>query len=175
MWTGDQLFELMDKTDIPSYNELVDELTQNETRKNMMDALVKYGVCWLRGTPSDHSATVKAAKIFSCEQPNVFGTDWSFTADGARADSAYSTIGIGLHTDASYYCQPMGIQIFHVLEHRGNGGETMLSDGFSALKTLSEQDQDAFKFLTEYNLRHEYKENGQPGHHLHSVGSVIGK
>ena len=89
--------------------------------------------------------------------------------------SAYSTIGIGLHTDASYYCQPMGIQIFHVLEHKGNGGETMLSDGFSALKILLEQDQDAFKFLTEYNLRHEYKENGQPGHHLHSVGTVIGK
>ena len=45
--------------------------------------------------------------------------------------SAYSTIGIGLHTDASYYCQPMGIQIFHVLDHDGNGGATMLSDGFS--------------------------------------------
>ena len=69
----------------------------------------------------------------------------------------------------------MGIQIFHVLEHKGNGGETMLSDGFSALKILLKQDQDAFKFLTEYNLRHEYKENGQPGHHLHSVGTVIGK
>ena len=51
----------------------------------------------------------------------------------------------------------------------------MLSDGFSAIKILLEQDQDAFKFLTEYNLRHEYKENGQPGHHLHSVGTVIGK
>ena len=88
--------------------------------------------------------------------------------------SAYSSIGIGLHTDASYYCQPMGIQIFHVLEHKGNGGETMLSDGFTALKILLEQDQDAFKFLTEFNLRHEYKENGQPGHHLHSVGTVIG-
>ena len=69
----------------------------------------------------------------------------------------------------------MGIQIFHVLEHKGNGGETMLSDGFTALKILLEQDQDAFKFLTEFNLRHEYKENGQPGHHLHSVGTVIGK
>ena len=51
----------------------------------------------------------------------------------------------------------------------------MLSDGFTALKILLEQDQDAFKFLTEFNLRHEYKENGQPGHHLHSVGTVIGK
>ena len=29
--------------------------------------------------------------------------------------------------------------------------------------------------LTEFNLRHEYKENRQPGHHLHSVGTVIGK
>lgn len=86
LWTGDQLFDLMAKTDVPTYKELIDGTTQNETRKNMMDTLVKYGVCWLRDTPSDHSATVKAAKIFSCEQPNVFGTDWSFTADGARAD-----------------------------------------------------------------------------------------
>ena len=76
----------MAKTNVPSYKELIDETTQNETRKNMMDTLVKYGVCSLKETPSEHSATVKAAKIFSCEQPNVFGTDWSFTADGARAD-----------------------------------------------------------------------------------------
>ena len=86
LWTGDELFDLMAKTNVPSYKELIDETTQNETRKNMMDTLVKYGVCWLKDTPSDHSATVRAAKIFSCEQPNVFGTDWSFTADGARAD-----------------------------------------------------------------------------------------
>ena len=76
----------MNQTEIPSYGQLVDETTQNEMRKNMMETLVKYGVCCLRDTPSDHAATVNAAKIFSCEQPNVFGTDWSFTADGARAD-----------------------------------------------------------------------------------------
>ena len=51
-----------------------------------MKTLVKYGVCWLKDTPSEHAATVTAAKIFSSEQPNVFGADWSFTADGARAD-----------------------------------------------------------------------------------------
>ena len=105
---------------------------------------------------------------------NVFGHDWSFTADGARSDTAYTTLGIGLHTDATYYTQPMGIQIFHVLEHRGNGGETMLSDGFNALEMLKKQDLNAFEFLTQYKLRHEYKELGQPGHHVYSVGSVIG-
>ena len=26
----------------------------------------------------------------------------------------------------------MGLQIFHVLEHSGNGGETMIADGFKA-------------------------------------------
>ena len=127
----------------------------------------------MKETPSDHASTVKAGRVFSTRQANVFGDDWSFTSDGARADSAYSNIGIGLHTDASYYCQPMGIQIFHVLNHAGNGGNTMLSDGFSALDKLFKTDKEAFDFLTKYVLRHEYIEQGEPGHHVHSVGTVI--
>ena len=71
---------------------------------------------------------------FISHKPNVFGPDWSFTADLAKPDTAYTNLGIGLHTDATYYNQPMGIQIFHVLSHVGNGGETMLADGFSAIR-----------------------------------------
>ena len=50
-----------------------------------------------------------------------------------------------------------------VLNHAGDGGQTMLSDGFYALSKLHEKDKEAFQFLTGYTLRHEYIENGNPG------------
>ena len=169
-WVGAELFDIYETEDIPTYDELASPDTQYDSRKRMMQTLLKYGVCWLKDTPSDHAATVAAAEAFSTVQSNVFGHDWSFTADGARSDTAYTTMGIGLHTDASYYTQPMGIQIFHVLQHNGTGGATMLSDGFAALKEL---DSEALDFLSQYVLRHEYKETGRPGHHVHSVGTVV--
>ena len=170
-WTGAELFDLYQAEDIPTYGELMSPESQFDSRKRMMQTLLKYGVCWLKETPSKHEATVAAAQAFSVVQANVFGHDWSFTADGARSDTAYTALGIGLHTDATYYTQPMGIQIFHVLDHNGNGGATMLSDGFNAIKQL---DEHAIDVLTKFVLRHEYKELGQPGHHVHSVGTVIG-
>lgn len=121
------------------------------------------------------SATVEAAQALSVIQPNVFGHDWSFTADLEKPDTAYTNLGIGLHTDATYYNEPMGLQIFHVLHHAGNGGETMLADGFQAIQQLMETDKEAFEFLCHYQLEHEYIDSSNPGADVKSIGTVISK
>ena len=68
MWMGDELFELKSAENIPTYNDLMNESTRFDVRKQMMKTLLKYGVCWLKETPSEHSATVNAAEAFSVVQ-----------------------------------------------------------------------------------------------------------
>ena len=71
-WLGDELFDLQSTENIPTYNDLMDESTRLDARKQMMKTLLKYGVCWLTETPSEHSATVNAAEAFSVIQAVYF-------------------------------------------------------------------------------------------------------
>ena len=62
------------------------------------------------------------------------------------------------------------IQVLHVLQHDGEGGQTLLVDGFFAAEKLRAQDPDAFDFLTQAAVSHEYFEEGQG---IRSVGKVL--
>ena len=64
-------------------------------------------------------------------------------------DTAYTSLALGAHTDTTYFTDPAGLQMFHLLSHTdGEGGASLLVDGFKAAKILSEQDRDAFNVLS---------------------------
>lgn len=66
---------------------------------------------------------------------------------------AYTTEGLGGHTDTTYFTDPAGLQMFHMLSHtNGSGGESLLVDGFVAAKTLYEEDPEAYQVLKEFNV-----------------------
>ncbi|KAJ8310776.1 hypothetical protein KUTeg_012641 [Tegillarca granosa] len=46
--------------------------------------------------------------------------------------------------------------VFHVVEHDGEGGETLLVDGFYAAEQLRQKDSKAYEFLTKKVVAHEY-------------------
>ena len=62
------------------------------------------------------------------------------------------------------------IQVFHVLEHQGTGGETLLVDGFFAAETLRRENPTAFKCLTETVVAHEFYDSE---HQVRSLGTVL--
>ena len=65
-------------------------------------------------------------------------------------DTAYTSLALDAHTDTTYFTDPAGLQMFHLLSHTdGEGGASLLVDGFKAAKILSEQDRDAFNVLSE--------------------------
>lgn len=78
-----------------------------------------------------------------------YGGFWDFTADLSKKDTAYTNLGLGVHTDTTYFSDPAGLQLFHLLEHSdGNGGQSLLVDGFRAAKLLRDQDPQAYKTLS---------------------------
>lgn len=62
------------------------------------------------------------------------------------------------------------IQVFHVLEHQGTGGETLLVDGFFAAETLRQDNPTAFKCLSETVVAHEFYDSD---HRVRSLGMVL--
>ncbi|CAJ0557942.1 unnamed protein product, partial [Mesorhabditis spiculigera] len=73
-------------------------------------------------------------------------------------DTAYSSEGIGPHTDGTYFHQTPGIQVFHCLQPAPIGGETLLVDAFAAADHLKANDPAAFHTLTTQCIDHQYLE-----------------
>lgn len=70
-----------------------------------------------------------------------------------KKDTAYTDLALGVHTDNTYFSDPAGLQMFHLLEHKdGFGGENILVDGFRAAKILRDENSAAYKFLSKARI-----------------------
>jgi trimethyllysine dioxygenase len=55
-------------------------------------------------------------------------------------DTAYTTLALPAHTDTTYFTDPAGLQMFHLLSHTdGDGGASLLVDGFHAAEILKNE------------------------------------
>jgi alpha-ketoglutarate-dependent taurine dioxygenase len=62
------------------------------------------------------------------------------------------------------------LQVFHCLHHDGEGGETVLVDGFRAAYDLKERHPESFKRLSTLPIEAEYLEAGK---HYVNVDSIL--
>ncbi|KAI0261536.1 mitochondrial protein [Gloeopeniophorella convolvens] len=109
----------------------------------------KFGFCFVSGLPPTPEATEELSNRIGFIRETHYGKFWDFTADLARGDTAYTNIALPAHTDNTYFTDPCGIQLFHLLEHTdGAGGATLLVDGFYAASILRELYPDAYRLLS---------------------------
>ncbi|MCJ1318493.1 hypothetical protein MMC15_003823 [Xylographa vitiligo] len=90
---------------------------------------------------------------------------WDFTSDLSLKDTAYTSLALGAHTDTTYFSEPAGLQMFHLLSHtEGDGGASLLVDGFRAANILKQGFPDAFKILSTFRISSHA--SGNDGIHL---------
>jgi trimethyllysine dioxygenase len=110
-----------------------------------------FGFCFVSGLPLTLDLEVMedlSTRIGFIRQTH-YGKVWDFTADMARGDTAYSNLALPAHTDNTYFTDPCGIQIFHLLEHTdGTGGASLLVDGFYAASILRDLYPEAYRLLS---------------------------
>lgn len=69
------------------------------------------------------------------------------------------------HTDTTYFTDPAGLQAFHLLSHQnGNGGASLLVDGFRAAEILRTESPKDFDTLCEIKI-HSHA-SGNDGIHI---------
>lgn len=82
------------------------------------------------------------------------GGFWRFTSDLAIKDSAYTQLALPAHTDTTYFTDPVGLHSFHLLSHtNGEGGASLLVDGFMAADVLRMEAPEAFDALCRIKVR----------------------
>ncbi|KAJ3165037.1 hypothetical protein HDU88_004756 [Geranomyces variabilis] len=128
----------------------------------------RYGFCLVVGTPPTMDGTEALANRISFVQVTHYGGCHSITADLKHGDLAFSSSLLLGHTDTTYFTNPIGILMMHILEHDGQGGESFFVDGFKAARILQEQDPTAYRLLSTVRVQsHSAGDEGrllQPAH-----------
>lgn len=142
----------------------------------LMKSLTAVGVGIVEGVDPTVEATAKVIARVAPAQKTLFGEVWELKPNNEyHEDTAYSSQALGAHTDNTYFSEAAGLQVFHVLDHKGSGGKTLLVDGFRAAQKVKDEDITSFQILTETCIQSEYLENGQhhcltsPVLHLHPI------
>lgn len=112
----------------------------------------KYGFCFVNGVPVDPDATKKLIERIAFIRHTHYGGFWDFTSNLSIKDTAYTSIALGVHTDTTYFTDPAGLQMFHLLEHSGTGGQSIIVDGFRAAKILRDEYPQAYKTLSKVRI-----------------------
>ncbi|EGN99064.1 hypothetical protein SERLA73DRAFT_122900 [Serpula lacrymans var. lacrymans S7.3] len=98
-----------------------------------------FGFCFVTGVPPTPEATEGLSERIGFIRETQYGKFWEFTSDLAKGDTAYTTMALGAHTDNTYFTDPCGLQLFHLLSHtEGSGGATLLVDGFYVASIMKE-------------------------------------
>jgi trimethyllysine dioxygenase len=102
----------------------------------------------------------------------IFGDIWQLAAGIAEhADSAYTRTFLEPHTDGAYSADAPGLQLFACIERDGDGGESILVDGFAAAARLRTEAPERFELLTRVAVPGRYIEAGV---HLQAARPTIG-
>ena len=115
-------------------------MASDEAVGEWLTKIRSFGFCYVNGCPVTPEATKELLERIAFIRNTHYGAFWDFTSDLSKGDTAYTDLAIGPHTDNTYFTDPAGLQMFHLLSHEdGEGGVSGLVDGFAAAKALSEE------------------------------------
>ncbi|TNY17187.1 mitochondrial protein [Rhodotorula diobovata] len=109
-----------------------------------------YGFSLCSGIPGTPEATEALIRRIAFIRETHYGGFWDFTANLEHGDLAYSEVRLEAHTDTTYFTDPCGLQLFHLLSPSTThtGGHNLLVDGFRAASVLREAHPAAYDLLS---------------------------
>ncbi|SCU98092.1 LAFA_0G15588g1_1 [Lachancea sp. 'fantastica'] len=162
-WDAAQFWDLVHERKPYKYDELSENLS------GLLEDIFTYGFQLIDDVPVSLEATKEVSEMISIVRPTHYDLGvWDFSSDLAKKDTAYTTLGIDMHTDGNYWQETPGLQLFHLLEHsEGKGGETRIVDVehvLGVLKDLAAKDeswQETYHILTTQSIAfHQAGEEG---------------
>ncbi|WP_271274409.1 trimethyllysine dioxygenase [Aliamphritea hakodatensis] len=153
-----------------SFDEI---MTTDEGVLKWLTRIDTFGFCVVTGTEPTEAGTERLAKRIAPAQRTIFGTYWPLSTDVKHHDdTAYTTDFLSPHTDASYYHNAAGLQMFNCIEFDGKGGESVVVDGFAIARKIEAERPDLYDILCKVIVPGHYKEEGV---HLAAERPVIRK
>lgn len=127
---------------------------------SFLAAIHTNGLCFIPSTPPETSATQSLVERIAHIRATHYGGFWDFTSEVNPIDTAYTNDPLPPHTDTTYFTDPAGLQLFHLLSHTssndtqtpGKGGESTFVDGFAAASHLHKHFPQHYRTLATYPI-----------------------
>jgi trimethyllysine dioxygenase len=132
--------------------QYADVMNSEDGLRTWLSNIDEYGIGFVDGVPPTPEATEALGRRVAFIRETHYGGFWDFSANLAHGDTAYTTLGLPAHTDTTYFTDPVGLQLFHLLEHTGTGGESLYVDGFHVAESLRESHPWAYEVLSTLRL-----------------------
>ena len=133
----------------------------DETLARGVGLLCRYGYLVLRGGVIDRDRAAGFARRLGYVRHTIFGGMWDLAPDlTEHADTAYTSVYLGPHTDGTYSHDAPGLQFFLCLEAAPEGGESLLVDGFAIAAEMADNDPDGYATLASIPVPGRYLESG---------------
>lgn len=140
-------------------------------RARWLRSIVELGFAIASEVPTGREAVTALVDRVGYVRRTVFGDSWTLASTlTEHADSAYGEATLEPHTDGSYSHDAPGLQLFACQERTGDGGESVLVDGFAAAESLRRDEPESFAVLTQVPVPGQYIE---PGVHLRAARPTI--
>lgn len=95
-----------------------DEVMQSEEGVlKWVTKIAQYGFAFVSGVPPTPTDTEALIRRIAFIRETHYGGFWDFTSDLAHGDTAYTDLALQAHTDTTYFTDPAGLQMFHLLSH----------------------------------------------------------
>lgn len=145
-------------------------MDSDEGLRDWLVRTLQHGFCIVEGTPVTAEATEQLLRRIAYVRETIFGGFWSFEADLAKADTAYTTLELRGHTDGTYSHDAPGAQLLHCLHLDATGGESTMVDGFAIARRMEADHPDLFEVLCSVMVPGQYLGEGV---HLMSARPVF--
>ncbi|KZS92481.1 homoaconitase [Sistotremastrum niveocremeum HHB9708] len=136
----------------PPTVQFKDVMYNDEALYAWLRKIDRFGFSFVQGVPHNTEETEKLARRIGFIRETQYGSFWDFSSDLAHGDTAYTDLELAAHTDTTYYTDPCGLQLFHVLKQSPQGGSTLLVDGFYVASLMRSLHPELFETLTKVRV-----------------------
>jgi trimethyllysine dioxygenase len=120
-----------------------------------------WGFSLVHDVPATEVGTRQLAERMGYVRQTIFGGLWTLSAEiKDHGDTAYTTQYLEPHTDSTYCHDAPGLQLFNCVEFDGQGGESVLVDGFALAERMRAERPEDFETLATTVVPGRYIEAG---------------
>ena len=116
------------------------------------------GFAILHGVPVSPGAVADVVALFGYVRETNYGRVFDVVSTEQPHNLAYTALALGNHTDNPYRDPVPQLQLLHCLAAAGEGGESVVVDGFAVADRLRREAPDAFAILTTTPVSFSYVE-----------------
>lgn len=124
-----------------------------------IEALGTHGIVLMRGVPQQPGALLDVARRIGPIRPSNFGEYYDVVSMPNPNASAYTPMGLELHTDLANWRFPPDVQLLSCVKNSVEGGESRFADGYRVAEDLRREDPGAFALLSTQELEFRFHDD----------------